>query len=248
MLNKPSTKKTKRQKHYEAALKDVVQPSSAKEAIESLLKVIEGAKKYNETVECHMKLGIDVKHADQQVRSTVILPEGTGKTVKICVIAKGEKVKEALNAGADFAGSEELLDKIEKEGWLDFDVMIATPDIMGAVGKLGKVLGPRGLMPNPKTGTVTFDIAKAVADSKAGKIEFRADKFGVVHVPLGRVEFTQDQLMKNLATFYDAVLRAKPSAAKGTYVKSAYISSTQGPSIRLDAPRIPLEIREYLSA
>ena len=248
MNNKPSTKKTKRQKQFEELLKDVQQPLAAKTALETLLQTLETTKKYNETVECHIKLGIDVKHADQQVRSTVILPEGTGKTVKICVIAKGEKVKEAQDAGADFAGSEELLEKIEKEGWLDFDVLIATPDIMGALGKLGKLLGPRGLMPNPKTGTVTFDIAKAVSDSKAGKIEFRADKFGVVHVPLGRVNFTQDQLMRNLATFYDAVLRARPSASKGAYVRSAYISSTQGPSLRLDAGKIPLEVREYLSA
>ncbi|HEY9746054.1 MAG TPA: 50S ribosomal protein L1, partial [Oculatellaceae cyanobacterium] len=173
-------KLTKRQKQFQELLASVEQPLGAKDGIETLKKVLELAK-FDETVETHIRLGINVKHADQQVRSTVVLPEGTGKTLRVCVIAKGEKVNEAKNAGADFAGSEELVEKMEKENWLDFDVLIATPDAMAMLGKLGKVLGPKGLMPNPKTGTVTFDVAQAIKDVKAGKVEFRADKQGIVH-------------------------------------------------------------------
>jgi large subunit ribosomal protein L1 len=177
----------------------------------------------------------------------VVLPEGTGKTVRVCVIAKGEKVNEARNAGADFAGSEDLVEKMEKENWLDFDVLIATPDAMALLGKLGKVLGPKGLMPNPKTGTVTFDVTQAIKDVKAGKVEFRADKQGIVHTAIGRGKFTPDQLLKNFSTLYDAILRAKPSAAKGTYVKSVYLTSTHGPSIKLDPSRLVSEVRDYLA-
>ena len=192
-------------------------------------------------------MGINVKHADQQVRSTVVLPEGTGKTVRVAVLAKGEKVKEARDAGADFAGSEDLVEKMDKENWLDFDVLIATPDAMGLLGKMGKILGPKGLMPNPKTGTVTFDVAQAIKEVKAGKVEFRADKQGIVHTSIGKGRFTEDQLLKNFSTLYDAILRAKPSAAKGTYVKSVYVTSTLGPSLKLDTGRLTSEIRDSLA-
>jgi large subunit ribosomal protein L1 len=229
-------KLTKRQKQFQELLASVEQPLGAKDGIETLKKV-----------ETHIRLGINVKHADQQVRSTVVLPEGTGKTLRVCVIAKGEKVNEAKNAGADFAGSEELVEKMEKENWLDFDVLIATPDAMAMLGKLGKVLGPKGLMPNPKTGTVTFDVAQAIKDVKAGKVEFRADKQGIVHTPIGKKNFTSQQLLNNFATLYDAILRAKPSAAKGTYVKSVYLTSTHGPSIKLDPSRLTSEVREVLA-
>jgi large subunit ribosomal protein L1 len=241
-------KLTKRQQQIQAALEGVSFPATAKDGVAALIKSLTGNTKFDETIECHIRLGINVKHADQQVRSTVILPEGTGKTVRVAVVTKGEKVKEAQDAGADFYGSEELVEKIEKENWLDFDVLIATPDAMALLAKLGKVLGPKGLMPNPKTGTVTFDVAQAVKDVKAGKVEFRADKQGILHVPIGRQRFSEDQLLRNFSTLYDAVLRAKPSAAKGTYVKSVYITSTMGPSIKLDPSKLALEIRDYLAA
>jgi large subunit ribosomal protein L1 len=240
-------KLSKRQKHFQELLNGVQQPLSAKEGVSTLKKALELAK-FDETVETHIRLGINVKHADQQVRSTVVLPEGTGKTIRVAVIAKGEKVKEAEAAGADFAGSEELVAKMEQENWLDFDVLIATPDAMGLLGKLGKVLGPRGLMPNPKTGTVTFDVAQAIKDVKAGKVEFRADKQGIVHTAIGKGRFSEEQLLRNFSTLYDAILRVKPSAAKGTYVKSVYITSTMGPSIKLDATRLGTEIRDYLAS
>lgn len=239
-------KLTKRQQKFQALLEGLPQPASAKDALTALKKVLTETAKFNETVECHLRLGIDVKHADQQVRSTVVLPEGTGKTVRIAVVAKGEKLQEAKAAGADFVGAEDIVEKIEKENWLDFDVLVATPDAMGMLGKLGKVLGPRGLMPNPKTGTVTFDLTNAIKDIKAGKVEFRADKQGIVHVPIGRSDFTEDRLLKNFSTLVDAVLRAKPSAAKGTYLKSLYVTSTMGPSIRVDTTKIGVEIRDYL--
>lgn len=239
-------KLTKRQQKFQALLDGVTQPTSAKEAVDILKKLLTETVKFNETVECHMRLGIDVKHADQQVRSTVVLPEGTGKDVRIAVVAKGEKLQEAKAAGADFVGAEDLVERIEKENWLDFDVLVATPDAMGLLGKLGKVLGPRGLMPNPKTGTVTFDLANAIREIKAGKVEFRADKQGIVHVPIGRSNFTEAQLLHNFATLIDAVLRAKPSAAKGTYLKSLYLSSTMGPGIRVDTTKVGSEIRDYL--
>lgn len=239
-------KLTKRQQRFQELLKDLAQPASAKEAVGALKKVLSETSKFNETIECHMRLGIDVKHADQQVRSTVVLPEGTGKTVRIAVVAKGEKLQEAKNAGADFVGAEDLVEKMEKENWLDFDVLVATPDAMAMLGKLGKVLGPRGLMPNPKTGTVTFDLANAIKEIKAGKVEFRADKQGIVHVPVGRSEFSEEQILKNLSTLIDAVLRAKPSAAKGTYLKSLCVTSTMGPGIKVDTNKINVEIRDYL--
>jgi large subunit ribosomal protein L1 len=239
-------KLTKRQQKFQELLSGIEQPLSAKDGVATLKKVLELAK-FDETIETHIRLGINVKHADQQVRSTVVLPEGTGKTVRVCVIAKGEKVNEARNAGADFAGSEELVEKMEKENWLDFDVLIATPDAMALLGKLGKVLGPKGLMPNPKTGTVTFDVAQAIKDVKAGKVEFRADKQGIVHTAIGKGNFSSEQLLRNFSTLYDAILRAKPSAAKGTYVKSVYLTSTHGPGIKLDPSRLASEVREYLA-
>lgn len=193
--------------------------------------------KFDETVEAHLRLGINVKHADQQVRSTVALPAGTGKTVRVAVIAKGEKVKEAEAAGADVVGSEELIPRIA-EGWMEFDLLIATPDIMGALGRVGKVLGPRGLMPSPKAGTVTFDVGKAVAEFKAGKVEFRADKQGIVHVPIGRASFTAEQLAQNFGALVDAINKAKPAAAKGTYIKSVYVTSTMGPGIKIDPAKL----------
>lgn len=241
-------KLTKRHKQFEELLGKLNQPAGAKEGIHTLKEALDKTAKFDETVELHIRLGINVKHAEQQVRSTVVLPEGTGKTIRVAVLARGEKVKEAEAAGADFAGSEDLVEKMEKENWLDFDVLIATPDAMAMLGKLGKVLGPKGLMPNPKTGTVTFDVAQAIKDVKAGKVEFRADKQGIVHTSIGRKNFTEAQLLNNFSALYDAILRAKPSAAKGTYVKSVYLTSTMGPSIKLDPSRLSSEIKEYLQA
>ena len=192
-----------------------------------------------------MRLGIEVKHADQQVRSTTVLPAGLGKTVRVCVIAKGNKVQEALDAGADFAGTEDIIDKISG-GWFEFDTLIATPDCMGMLGKLGRVLGPKGLMPNPKTGTVTLEVGKAVKDAKAGKVEFRADKQGMIHVPIGKIEFSEEDLVKNYATLAEAILKAKPSAAKGVYIKSAFLTTTMGPSIKLDSKNIASEVKELV--
>ncbi|NLG62645.1 MAG: 50S ribosomal protein L1 [Candidatus Cloacimonetes bacterium] len=188
--------------------------------------------KFDESVEVAVRLGVDPRHADQVVRGTVVLPHGTGKSVRVLVLAQGEKVREALDAGADYAGPE-YIQKI-KDGWLDFDVCVATPDLMGQVGQLGKILGPRGLMPSPKAGTVTFDVAKAVREIKAGKIEFRVDKTGNVHAPIGRVSFDVEKLQENLEAFMDTVVRAKPSAAKGTYIRSVTVSSTMGPGFRID--------------
>lgn len=199
----------------------------------SLVKEMATAK-FDETIEAHVRLGVDPRHADQQVRSTVVLPHGTGKTTRILVFARGEKEKEALDAGADYAGLDELATKIQG-GWLDFDVIIATPDTMATVGKLGKVLGPRGLMPNPKTGTVTNDIAKAIEEIKAGKIEFRVDKGGILHVGFGKGSFTAEQLGDNFKAFMDAVIKVKPSAAKGIYLKSITVKSTMGPGVKVNA-------------
>lgn len=190
--------------------------------------------KFDETVEIALRLGVDPKHADQMVRGTVVLPHGLGKTKKVCVIAAGEKIKEAEQAGADFAGGEELVAKIQQEGWLDFDALIATPDMMKSVGRLGKVLGPKGLMPNPKTGTVTFDLAKAIQEIKAGKVEFRVDKTSIIHTPLGKASFTSEKLLDNARTLIDSVMKAKPAAAKGKYVRSIFISSTMGPGVSVD--------------
>jgi large subunit ribosomal protein L1 len=189
-----------------------------------------------------MKLGINVKHAEQQVRGTTVLPSGTGKTVRICVVAKGEKMGEATQAGADYVGAEDIVEKIQN-GWLDFDTLIATPDAMGMLGKLGKILGPKGLMPNPKTGTVTFDVKKAISEAKAGKVEYRADKQGIVHVPLGKMSFSEDALVKNFIAVADAVIKAKPATTKGTYLKSAYLTTTMGPSIKLDDKNLASEVK-----
>ena len=193
--------------------------------------------KFDETIEAHFRLGVDGRHADQQVRGAVVLPHGTGKTVKVLVFAKGNKVDEALAAGADYAGGDELVPKIQNEGWLDFDVVVATPDMMGVVGRLGRVLGPKGLMPNPKAGTVTMDVTKAVNDIKAGKIEYRLDKSNIIHVPIGKASFTEEQLTDNFQTLIDAVVKAKPAAAKGQYIKSLVVASTMGPGVKLNVTK-----------
>ena len=191
--------------------------------------------KFDETVEVAMRLGVDPRHADQMVRGTVILPHGLGgRAKKVLVIASGDKVSEATSAGADFVGGDDMVEKIQKEGWLEFDAVVATPDMMRSVGKLGRVLGPRGLMPNPKTGTVTFEVAKAVSEIKAGKVEYRVDKTGIVHAPLGKVSFGREKLIDNAKVLIESVLKAKPSAAKGRYVKSISLSSTMGPGVRVD--------------
>lgn len=205
------------------------------EALE-LLKQISKAK-FDETVEVHVKLGVDGRHADQQVRGAVVLPHGIGKTKKVLVIAKGDKAAEAEAAGADFVGSDDMINKIQNENWFDFDVMVATPDMMGLVGRLGRVLGPKGLMPNPKSGTVTFDVAKAVNEIKAGKVEYRLDKTNIVHVVIGKVSFETEKLAENFHTIMEAVVKAKPAAAKGTYVRSVTVASTMSPGIRLNAAK-----------
>ena len=194
--------------------------------------------KFDETIECHIRTGCDGRHADQQVRGAVVLPHGTGKTVKVLVFAKGDKVDEALAAGADFVGGDELIPKIQNEGWFDFDVVVATPDMMGVVGRLGRVLGPKGLMPNPKAGTVTMDVTKAVNDIKAGKIEYRLDKTNIIHVPVGKASFTEEQLTDNFNALVDALNKAKPSALKGQYFKSVTLTSTMGPGDKLNVAKL----------
>lgn len=193
--------------------------------------------KFDETVEAHIRLGVDGRHADQQVRGAVVLPHGTGKKVRVLVFAKGDKLDEAQAAGADFTGGDELIPKIQNEGWLDFDVVVATPDMMGVVGRLGRVLGPKGLMPNPKAGTVTMDVTKAVQDIKAGKIEYRLDKTNIIHVPVGKISFSDEQLQENISTLMEAIVKAKPSAAKGQYLKNITIASTMGPGVRINVTR-----------
>jgi large subunit ribosomal protein L1 len=220
-------------KKYTAAAKQVeVRPYPLGEAV-SLVQKIKFTK-FDETVEVHLRLGVDPKHADQMVRGTVVLPNGLGRSKSVLVIASGDKIREAQEAGADFAGGEEMVTRIQNEGWVDYDAVIATPDMMRSVGRLGKVLGPRGLMPNPKTGTVTTDIVKAIQEIKAGKVEFRVDKTGVVHAPVGKVSFENEKLLENANSLIQAVVKAKPSAAKGKYVKSATICSTRGPGVQLD--------------
>jgi large subunit ribosomal protein L1 len=194
--------------------------------------------KFDETVEITMRLGVDPKHADQMVRGTVVLPHGLGKSKRVLVIASGDKIKEAEAAGADFVGGEEMVEKINKENWTDFDALIATPDVMKSVGRLGKVLGPKGLMPNPKTGTVTFDVGKAVQEVKAGKVEFRTDKTALVHVPVGKISFTPEKLIDNATTVITSVVKAKPTVAKGKYVKGCYLSSSMGPGISIDTSAV----------
>lgn len=223
----------KQGKKYLAAAKQVeARAYSVTEAVGLAQKI--KFTKFNETVEIHMRLGVDPKHADQMVRGTVVLPNGLGKSKKVLVIASGEKVREAEAAGADFFGGDEIIEKIIKENWLDYDAVIATPDMMRSMARLGKVLGPRGLMPNPKTGTVTTDVTTAINEVKAGKVEFRVDKTGVVHAPVGKIQFDTDKLIENAESLISAVLRAKPSAAKGKYVKSATLCSTMGPGISID--------------
>ena len=194
--------------------------------------------KFDETIELHVKLGVDSRHADQQVRGAIVLPHGTGKTVKVLVIAKGDKLKEAEEAGADFFGEDDIIDKIQKENWFDFDVMIATPDMMGKVGRLGRVLGPKGLMPNPKSGTVTMDIAKAVADTKAGKVEYRLDKTNIIHVIIGKASFTEEALKENMMVLLDTVKKAKPAASKGQYFRSVTLASTMSPGVKVNTGKI----------
>ncbi len=194
--------------------------------------------KFDETIEVHVRLGVDPRHADQQVRGAVVLPHGTGKTVRVLVFAKGDKAKEAEAAGADFVGAEELVDKIQKENWFEFDVVVATPDMMGVVGRLGRVLGPKGLMPNPKSGTVTFDVAKALNDIKAGKVEYRVDKTAIVHVGVGKKSFGSEKLMDNFHTLMDAIVKAKPAAAKGQYIKSVTVASTMGPGVKINPTKV----------
>ena len=193
-----------------------------------------GKAKFDETIEISVRLGVDPRHADQQVRGAVVLPNGTGKKVRVLVFAKGDKASEAEAAGADFVGAEEYITKIQKENWFDFDVVVATPDMMGLVGRLGRVLGPKGLMPNPKSGTVTMDVTRAVNEIKAGKVEYRVDKTAIVHCPIGKASFGQQKLVENLNALMDAIIKAKPAAAKGTYIKSLYLSSTMGPSVRVN--------------
>ena len=204
----------------------------ANEALELACKT--ATAKFDETVECHIRLGVDSRHADQQVRGAVVLPNGTGKDVKVLVFAKGDKVQAALDAGAEYAGADEYVQKIMSEGWMDFDVVIASPDMMGVVGRLAKVLGPRGLMPNPKAGTVTPDVAKAVKDAKAGKIEYRLDKTNIIHCPIGKASFGVEKLQENFDTLMGAIVKAKPAAAKGQYVKSCVVSATMGPGVKIN--------------
>ena len=221
----------KRGKRYQEAAKlvDSTREYEAKEALELLEKMPKP--KFDETVELHVKLGVDSKHADQQVRGTVVLPHGTGKTQRVLVFAKGDKAKEAEAAGADFVGAEELVPKIEKENWFEYDVIVATPDMMGVIGRLGKVLGPKGLMPNPKSGTVTMDVTKAIKDIKSGKVEYRLDKTNIIHLGFGKVSFGTEKLLENYETVMDAIIKAKPAAAKGQYIRSVAVSTTMGPSI-----------------
>ena len=222
----------KRGKNYNASA-EKVERSKVYETSEALALVIDTAKaKFDETIELHVKLGVDPKNADQQVRGSVVLPNGTGKNVKVLVIAKGDKAEIAKENGADFVGAEDVIDKIMKENWLDFDACITTPDMMGLVGRIARVLGPRGLMPNPKSGTVTPDVAKAIKDIKAGKVEYRLDKFGIIHVAIGKKSFGVEKLQENFDTIMDAIVKAKPQAAKGVYLKSISVASTMGPGIK----------------
>jgi len=228
----------KQPKKYQEAIKkyDKQNLYVASEALGIVVDI--ASAKFDETVEAHIKLGVDSRHADQQVRGAIVLPHGTGKTKRVLVFAKGDKVKEAQDAGADFVGAEDLVAKIQGENWFDFDVIVATPDMMGVVGRLGKVLGPKGLMPNPKSGTVTFDVAKAIAEIKAGKVEYRLDKTNIIHVSVGKVSFGKEKLSENFRALIDAVIKAKPSAAKGQYIKTVAFASTMGPGVKVNPVRV----------
>lgn len=223
-----------RGKKYQESAKQIDKAAlyDPKEGLELICKT--ASAKFDETVELHVKLGVDSRHADQQVRGAIVLPNGTGKTRKVLVFAKDAKLDEALAAGADFAGGMELVEKIQKENWFDFDVVVATPNMMGVVGRLGRVLGPKGLMPNPKSGTVTMDVAKAISEIKAGKVEYRLDKQAIIHCPIGKKSFTAEQLTANLTALMNAINRAKPAAAKGIYLRSVVLSSTMGPGIKVN--------------
>ena len=223
----------KGKRYVEAAkLVDSTKEYEAKEAFELIEKMPKS--KFDESVELHVKLGVDSKHADQQVRGTVVLPHGTGKTLRVLVFAKGDKAKEAEAAGADFVGAEDLIPKIEKENWFEYDIIVATPDMMGVIGRLGKVLGPKGLMPNPKSGTVTMDVTKAISEIKSGKVEYRLDKTNIIHLGIGKVSFGAEKLAENYNTIIDAIIKAKPAAAKGQYIKSVAVATTMGPSVYLN--------------
>ncbi len=225
-------------KKYEEAAKQVDRATLYDPADAVALVKKTASAKFDETVEIHIRTGCDGRHAEEQIRGAVVLPHGTGKTVRVLVFAKGDKVNEAEAAGADHVGGEELIPKIQNDGWLDFDVVVATPDMMSVVGRLGKVLGPKGLMPNPKAGTVTMDVTKAIADIKAGKIEYRLDKANIVHCPIGKVSFTEEQLGENFEALIEAIKKAKPSALKGTYLKSVTLSSTMGPGVKVNTMKI----------
>ena len=228
----------KKSKKYVEAL-GKIDRTKLYESKEALALVSEIATaKFDETVEAHIKLGVDSRHADQQVRGEIVLPHGTGKTKKVLVFAKGEKAKEAEAAGADFVGAEDLVQKIQKENWFDFDVVVATPDMMGVVGRLGRVLGPKGLMPNPKSGTVTFDVANAIKEIKAGKVEYRVDKTAIVHCPIGKKSFGTEKLVENFKALMDALVKAKPAAAKGQYLKSVSVSATMGPGAKVNPAKV----------
>lgn len=228
----------KRGKKYleSAKLIDKTKLYDVNEAIELVQKT--STTKFDATVELAVRLGVDPRHADQQVRGTTVLPHGTGKTKRVLVLAKGEKIKEAEAAGADYAGGEELVEKIQKENWFEFDVVVATPDMMGVVGKIGRVLGPKGLMPNPKSGTVTFDVAKAVEETKAGKVEYRVDKAAIINVPIGKVSFGSEKLKDNFTALMSAIIKAKPAAAKGRYLRSVTLATTMGPGIKLNGQKL----------
>jgi len=228
----------KRGKKYQESIKLVDRTNlyNPKEALELVEKTAKA--NFDETVQLSVRLGVDPRHADQQVRGAVVLPNGTGKTRRVLVFAKGDKAKEAESAGADYVGAEELVQKIQNEGWLDFDVVVATPDMMGVVGRLGRILGPKGLMPNPKSGTVTFEVEKAVKEIKAGKVEYRVDKAGIINVPIGKVSFGIDKLIENFNTIMEAIIKAKPAAAKGKYLRNVVVSSTIGPGIKINPQQL----------
>jgi large subunit ribosomal protein L1 len=228
----------KRGKKYQESSKliDRTRLYDPSEAVDLVIKASKA--NFDETVEIAVKLGVDPRHADQQVRGAIVLPHGTGRTRRVLVLTKGEKVKEAVEAGADYAGLEEYVEKIQKENWFEFDVVVATPDVMNVVGRLGRVLGPKGLMPNPKSGTVTFEVEKAVKEIKAGKIEYRVDKTSIAHAPIGKVSFGQQKLAENYKTLMEAIIKAKPAAAKGQYLKSIVVSSTMGPGIKINPARV----------